>query len=279
MFTKTKRSAAACLLLAVMPILNVYADSRCVLSISPVTTLYFGVEIELPHPDHTHTIPTAHTDIEIPLRFNTGWDIHIKTDSPVANTRVETQGALFPLCESHRKSFSGSAAFQFIGVGPGQTFWHYHQDTAPAPGVDSQDMTQDEINELCLWDPNDLMHNATKEGKWLQMNLIAVRGPEGGHVSMWQESGANPIVFFSTYDGGITDEDVYFIRAKSHAHNSWAFTQPGLYEVDIQVSTWHLCDDSLIADLNNDCVVNLEDFAIMAKQWLTCGSSFNNECP
>jgi len=115
--------------------------------------------------------------------------------------------------------------------------------------------------------------------KWLQVNLVEVRGPEGGHVSMWQESGSNPIVFFSTSEGGITEDDVYYIRANLHAHNSWAFTEPGLYEVDIQVSTYHLCDESLIADINNDCIVNLEDFSLMAQQWFLCGSSFGLGCP
>ncbi len=276
MFENKKRVIKICLMLFVLLVFNASAE-RCVLSISQITTLYFGVEIDLPHPEHPYTIPTAHTDIEIPLRFAMGWDVHINT----ADTRVETEEALFRLGTEHRASFSGSVSpgFQFIGVGPNETFWYYNQSQAPAPGFDSQDIISAEANQLCFWDPNDSVHNATGLQKWLQVNLIEVRGPAGGHVSMWQENGENPFVFFSTHEGGITDEDVYYIKANQHAHNSWAFTKPGFYEVDIQVSTQHFCDESLTADLNDDCIVNLEDFTLMAGQWLACGSSFNPECP
>ena len=268
-----------CLIVFGLGSLNSQAD-YCAFSSSDIKTLYFGVEISLPDPDHPHTIPTAHTDIEIPLLFSNGWDVHIKTDLPDANTRVETEDALFPLDAGHVVSFAGSvpSGWQFVGVGPDEPFWYYNQNDPPAAGVDSQDMTT-ESNELCLWDPNDPGRNATGLDKWLQMNLLEVRGPAGGHVSMFQESGPTPTVFFSTYAGGITGEDVFYIKAKSHSHNSWAFTKTGLYEVDIQVSTFHLCDDSLVADVNDDCIVNLEDFALMAGQWLVCGSSFGLECP
>ncbi len=271
----------ACLILCGFGAVNGYANPNCVLSSSDVVTLYFGVEISLPHPDHPHTIPAAHTDIEIPLLFSSGWDIHILTDLPAANTRVEKEDALFPLDAGHIQSFAGSvpSGWEFVGVGPDETFWYHSQSEPGSAGVDSQDMATAETDELCLWDPNDPTGNSTGFQKWLQVNLIDVRGPAGGHVSMFQESGPTPSVFFSTYDGGITDEDVYYIKVKNHAHNSWTFTKAGLYEVDIQVSTYHLCDDSLIADVNDDCIVNLKDFALMASQWLECGSSFGSECP
>lgn len=268
---------AGCLILVRFGIVNSYAD-RCVWSSSEVTTLYFGVEISLPDPDHPHTVYVPpHTDIEIPLLFSKGWDVHIKTDSPAVNTRVETEDALFPLDAGHRLSFSGSvpSGWEFVGVGPDEIFWYYD----PAPGMDSQDMVTAETDELCLWDPNDPARNATGLYKWLQVNLLEVRGPAGGHVSMFQESGPTPTVFFSTYEGGINDEDVFYIEVKDHDHVIWAFTKAGLYELDIQVSTYHLCDDSLIADINDDCIINLEDFALIASQWLLCGSSFGPECP
>jgi hypothetical protein len=50
----------------------------------------------------------------------------------------------------------------------------------------------------------------------------------------------------STYDGGITDEDVYYITAGAHVHLNMALTKPGLYEIDFRVET------VLAADLLND---------------------------
>jgi len=253
------------------------ADARhCALNTSPVTTLYFGVETDLPCPEHPHTMPPAHTDIQVPLTFNAGWDIYVHTDLPVPETRVETEQALFALTASHRSSFAGSvpSAYRFIGAQAGETFWYYNQSQAPAPGFNSEDMGTMERDELCLWDPNDPSHNAAAEQKWLQVNLIDVRGPEGSHVSMWKETAGSPTVFFSTSDTGITADDVFYIPAGTHSHNSWAFTRPGLYEVDLQVSTYHACDDSLTADINNDCSVDLADMALIAGQWLACGSDF-----
>ena len=254
--------------------------AECVLSNSQVTTLYFGVEIDLPDPEHPHTIPTAHTDIEMPLRFNTGWDIYVNTDLPTTNTRVETEDALFALGQQHRQSFPGTVpeTFEFIGTSPGQTFWYYNQFEAPSPGLDSQAVSPAEKAELCLWDPNDPSGNASGLGEWLQVNLVDVRGPAGGYISMFQE-GATPTVFYSTFDGGITASDVYFIKTNSHSHNSWTFTQPGLYEVDIRVSTYYQCDDTLTTDLNDDCFVNMEDYAILSSYWLRTDCGDPNLCP
>lgn len=275
-----KKMIVSFMLLLGVSIFNANAD-QCAHNSSEIMTIYFGVEIDLPHPDHPDTVPEAHTDIEIPLRFTTGWDIHIKTELPTEDTRIETEDALFPLYTRHRNSFAGSVppAFQFIGAGPDETFWYCDQSDSQAAGFDSQDITLTEKDQLCIWDPNDPAGNIAGFEKWLQINLVDVRGPAGGHVAMFQESGPTPTVFFSTYNGGITDKDVFFIRANQHVHCGWTFTKPGLYEVDFKVSTYHLCDESLLADINNDCIVNLEDFALLASQWLLCGSSFGANCP
>jgi hypothetical protein len=302
----------SCLCVALYGNAAVYGD-YCVLSQSPVVTLYFGVETLPPDPNTAQRIPAAHTDIEIPLRFS-GWDVHLKTDRPAANTRIEIEQAFFALGPEHRFAFQGAVppAFAFIGAAPGETFWYYDQERPPAPGFDSQDMTAAERNALCLWDPNDPTRNANAPGRWLRVHLVEVRGPEDGHIAMWQEAGASPRVFFSTFDGGITESDVFYIPAGQHAHNSWAFTRPGLYEVALQISTSIRCDAALTADINSDCKVDVGDFARlagywlredcalapncgqaditdsgqvdindlleMAMQWLLCGSPFESEC-
>jgi|GEM_PF-2966427 len=304
---------ASCLCVVFYGSAAVYGD-YCVLSQSPVVTLHFGVETPPSDPNTAQTIPAAHTDIEIPLRFS-GWDVHIKTDRPASDTRIETEQAYFALGTEHRFAFQGAVppAFAFIGAAPGETFWYYDQGQPPAPGVDSQDMTAAEHNALCLWDPNDPTRNANAPGRWLRVNLVEVRGPEDGHLAMWQEAGASPTVFFSTFDGGITESDVFYIPAGQHTHNNWAFTRPGRYEVELQISTYIRCDAALTADINGDCRVDWADFALLAAhwlrdacagqpdcdradvaesgqvdindllelatQWLLCGSPFESECP
>lgn len=265
------------------------AAGKCVLSQSEIVTLYFGVET--PPPDTGfQIIPQAHTDIEIPLRFQGGWDVHINTDLPAANTRIETENAFFAIDESRRLELSEiPPGFEFIGAQPNQPFWFYDGFNV-APGVDSQDMTTAELESLCPWNPSRPAKGANSDQKWLRVRLASVRGPQGGQVAMF-EDGQPPIVFFATSDG-IDNNDEYYIVAKMHSHKSWTFTKPGLYEIDIQVSTYYQCDASLTEDRNGDCVVNLEDFAGLAAedwmindllqfvgQWLDCGSPFDSECP
>jgi hypothetical protein len=257
------------------------SHAGCVLSSSEVITLNFKVEHELSEPNSYTLIPDdEHTDIEIPLLFDIGWDIHINSGPQGGTTtRIETEAGMFALTSDHQKTYGGSASFQFIGVNPGETYWRFLQGEEPSPGFDSQDILSAESNELCLWDPNDPAGNTSGFGKWLQVNLVEVRGPVGGHISLYQESGINPNVFFSTFDGGITEKDVYFIQASAHAHNSWAFTEPGLYEVDIQISTFFQCDETLTADLNDDCFVNMDDYSILSHYWLQTNCGDPNVCP
>ncbi len=260
---------------AVLPALSQPLWGECVRSQSDIVTIYFGVETEIPNPNHPQTVPVAHTDIEIPLLFS-GWDIHLKNDTA---GRIETEQALFALDQTHRFSLASVPSYyDFLGVDNNETFWYYNKDFYPSPGFDSEDM-QGEVDLFCMWDPNDPNRHITTSGKWFQVNLIDVRGPEGAYVSMFQENGSNPFVFFSTYVDGINDSDVYFIQAKLHSHASWVFTQPGLYEVDLQVSTWYQCDDMLTADLNDDCFVNLNDYAILSHYWLQTDCGDPNSCP
>ncbi len=272
-----KKASVFCLRSALLSVLicGVCFADYCVLNESPIITLYFGVETELPDPSHPVTVPAAHTDIEIPLRFS-GWDIHFRND---LFGRIEPEDGLFALGQSHRYTLSAvPASFAFLGVEAGQTFWYYGASNPPSPGFDSQDMTGAEAGYLCTWNPNDPARNAKTPAMWLKVRLMDVRGPEGGQLSMWQETSHQPIVYFSTHDGGITEEDVYYIPVNVHSHNSWAFTKPGLYAVDLRVSTYTRCDGSLTGDLNGDCFVDLADFEVLSRYWLRQDCGDPNSC-
>ncbi len=265
------------------------AAGQCVQSQSEVVTLYFGVET--PPPDaHFQTIPSAHTDIETPFHFIGGWDVHIKTDLPARDTRIETEDAFFAVTADSHFIFEDSvpSAYAFIGAAANEIFWLYGGYEV-SPGFHSQDMDL-EVSALCQWNPNKPAKGANSNQKWLQVRLVAVRGPAGGQVAMFDDD-VTPIMFFATSDG-IDNNDAYYIVVKNHSHKSWTFTKPGLYEVDLQIATYYQCDASLTEDRNGDCVVDLEDFAALAAeewilndlltfvgQWLDCGSPFDSECP
>ncbi len=241
------------------------ADDNCVMITSKVFTVHFGIETPLPDLNHPIVIPPAHTDIDIPITPS-GWDFSISTDSPSPDTRIELAEGLFHRGLGDRFVWPGISGFAFIGAETDQTIWPFFQSNdPPSPGFASPGS---DIANLCSWNPQDLNHNAVKSEKWLRVELVEVRGPVGGHVSMWQESGTSPTVFFSTFLGGIDDNDVYYIIAGKHAHNAWAFTMPGHYEVDLRVNTVYKCDPELTADIDGDCRVTLNDVQMVSMYWL-----------
>ena len=244
-----------------------------VLSTSDVVTIYFGVELDGSEPRPPITMPSVHTDIRVSLLFS-GLDIYLNSDSIGP---VEPNEGMFDVDEQFQYQLgSVPSSLAFLGVQAGQTFWYYRYD--PYPGFNSTD-TGDEIDYLWPWNPKDPIHQANSDDTWLKVQLMDVRGPEDGYVSMFDEgSTGNPIVFFSTYDGGITEDDVYYIPTNVHSHKSWAFTQPGLYEVDLQVSTYYACDGTLTGDLNDDCFVDIEDYAVLSRYWLRQDCNDPNNC-
>ena len=75
------------------------------------------------------------------------------------------------------------------------------------------------------------------EGEWIRLELVDVRGPDGGKFSVWQtDSFGNPTVWMATHT--VRPPDAYFIRPGDHAHANFAFTKAGVYEVDFRASAY-----------------------------------------
>jgi surface-anchored protein len=66
------------------------------------------------------------------------------------------------------------------------------------------------------------------------LTLKAVDGP--GHFALY-ETGmfGNPTVFMNSRDG-IDSGDAIILNAGAHRHANWAFSEPGLYRVDVEAS-------------------------------------------
>ena len=43
--------------------------------------------------------------------------------------------------------------------------------------------------------------------------------------------------------------------------------QTGDYELAVSAG---VCSELALSDLNGDCIVNMQDFAILASEWMTC---------
>jgi surface-anchored protein len=75
--------------------------------------------------------------------------------------------------------------------------------------------------------------------KWITYRLRSVRfsGMGEGHVSCWTtDENGDPVVWFSTAAGGLTDEDSFHMVEGGHMHVNWAFSHVGWYEIDLQAS-------------------------------------------
>ena len=217
---------------------------------SVVKTLYFGVETPTPDPAHPETVDLCHTDIDIPYA-SCAWRFAVSADdqpatpgNPDGDRAIDFADALLYVNPAAQwNSPSIPSAFAFIGAVPNETFWILPQSYDPnvlyLGFASDKAMTPAELAALAAWNPGDPRNSANVNGKWIRVQLVDVRGPAGGHFSVWQtDDFGSPVAYISTYDGGITSQDVYHDLAGSHSHMNWGFTKPGLYEIDIQVSTY-----------------------------------------
>lgn len=125
------------------------------------------------------------------------------------------------------------AKWSFLGAAAGEPVWIFPETrstTTPWPGVGAYD---NQPGDFARYFESDPRVNATAE--WLKMQLLAVRGPEGGHFSLYQSGLTDPVVFMTTSDG-IGADDIAWIPNLDHIHYHWAFTKPGLYQVDVAAS-------------------------------------------
>ncbi len=261
---------------------SVLADDNCTLISSDITTFYFGIETPVPDVNHPITIDFFHTDIEVSIT-NSGWDISVSSDdpgSPIGEGGIAPEDALLYVNANSRIMLSSiPSGFDFLGAKPGETIRVLPQ--TEGSGVLPLGLCTEEtdISRLCNWNPND-PRGADTIDKWLEVKVVGVRGPVDANFSMWQVDGINPpVVFVSTHEGGLTDDDVFYISAGSHSHLNWGFTKPGLYEIDFRISTVYKCDISLTADITpignefyrGNCIVDFYDFALFASHWLEIG--------
>jgi surface-anchored protein len=264
-----------CLLTAGLP---AGAQGHCA-KVSTEVTLHFGIETDVPDPNHPITVDLYHTDFEVSFRAS-GWAVVVSYDGPAAGTGgsdIPPQDALLYGNVNSRWVLSSIPAdFAFIGAKPGEPFWILPQSAGSGALALGLAAEQVDVDRLCRWNPRD-KRGADSSDRWFEVQLLEVRGPADADFALWQADGVHaPVVYMSTHDGGITADDVFYLTAGSHVHANWGFTQPGGYAVRFRVSTVLRCDDWLTADwappgdgvYYGDGRVDFQDFAWMAARWL-----------
>jgi surface-anchored protein len=225
-------------------------------------TVRFGVEAD--HPGSLR-IDDQHADLEVPYRAGGSFAPFVNADDDGNHPFDQAHYYANPGARINLPSIP--PGFEFIGAQPNQDFWVLPQTQDPGVlflGVAAESMSPGDLGELVAWNPGDPRHGANVSNLWLELRLVAARGPADGQFSVWQTSGGGqPVVYYSTFDGGITAQDKLFQLAGSHDHFNWAFTRSGLWEIDFQLRSFTSLS-WLGGDANLDGRVNLADFNALA---------------
>jgi surface-anchored protein len=174
------------------------------------------------------------TRININMKFdNMMWDLNAHDE--FADVLYDADKVLFYLNETKRRTVPDDPAFAFIGADPGSTIWVLPQVFDPAGlsvGVSAEEISTETFASYEEQDPR-----VNAEGPWVKLTLKAVRGP--GQLSVWQNDAFGRPVLWMATSHGLTDQDAVFIYASLDADFNWAFTAPGMYEIDV-VASAHL---------------------------------------
>jgi hypothetical protein len=220
-------------------------------------TLRFGIEQDFPM---STRIDNAHADVE--LNYDAGVELNMFADSPAGVGPISTTH-FYGNTNTRFTPASIPPAFAFLGGTVGQTMWVLPQSQFSNRiylGVDSQLITSADRSEMQNWNPGEPRNSANTLDKYIEMQLIEFRGPAGSSVSLYQTNAqGQPIVHWSSFDAGISEQDTVFVRSVGHQHFNWAFTKSGLYEVDVQLRTLTTVD-LLKGDADRDNDVDLADF-------------------
>lgn len=172
-----------------------------------------------------------HVDIGLAYEDD-AWDLHVHDETNDAEYAPD-EALLYGGANTQAKR-PADPAFGFIGVGSGSQYWRLPQTQAPGKiflGVGAEEISN---GTFASWTVTDPRVDAT--GAYIILELIDVRGP--GDFSVWSSTDDGPLVWMSTFDGGITADDRLYQLEGSHSHYNWGFTQPGLYEVDFRATAY-----------------------------------------
>jgi surface-anchored protein len=175
------------------------------------------------------------TRINIDINYDdvNGWDLGAHDE--LHDIAYGADEVLFYASKADRRTVPADPDFAFLGAGPGDTVWVLPQVFDPARlsvGVSAEGIADGTFASYFERDPR-----VRSTAPWVKLTLKAVRGP--GEVSVWQNDAfGRPIVWMATADG-VTRHDAVFIFSGRDSDYNWAFTAPGIYEIDV-VASAHL---------------------------------------
>jgi surface-anchored protein len=175
-------------------------------------------------------IDMTRINIDIAYDDQNGWDLGAHDE--FADVAYAADQVLFYVSEAERRTVPNNPDFAFLGADPGTPVWVLPQVFDPARlsvGVSAEEIADGTFAAYYESDPR-----VQSEAPWVKLTLKAVRGP--GELSVWQNDAfGQPVLWMATSDG-LTEDDAVFIFSGRDSDYNWAFTAPGIYEIDVVAS-------------------------------------------
>ncbi len=187
--------------------------------------------------------PTLFTTEQVNLHADytgSSWGVDYTTVGKSATTSAVADSAVY-VPPAARGTAPTGPAFAFLGVTAGQAYiLPQTQDlTLPYLGINA---TSSAAGALASYQPNDSRVAGVKP--WVRVDVAAVRGPANGKVSAYQTTAGVPTVWVASSDG-ISAKDSFYVAAGTTQQYSWAFTVPGVYQVDVTATGYRGPNQSL----------------------------------
>ena len=196
--------------------------------------------------------PTLYTDERVDLQADytgSSWSVdYTNYGSPSSfgsgfffgGTSTVADSAFYvPL--SARVATPTGAAFGFIGAGNGGQAYILPQVQDPALPWLGISSTGSFPGTLTAYQTGDSRAVGTKA--WVRLDVTAVRGP--GKVSIYQTSATGVPTNWVASGDGIGAKDSIYLASGAAQHYSWAFTQPGVYQVDVSATGYRGANQTL----------------------------------
>ncbi|QDS91740.1 Calx-beta domain protein [Roseimaritima multifibrata] len=204
---------------------------------NPLVEDFFGGEVfsihRRPAREITNFYTEGHGDIRVAYADRV-WNLDINPDA--LDGPFEADEVLIVGGPDSQVTAPSDPEFDFLGAEAGSDIYVLPQSnvppTIPDLGIGGSGIA---TGTLASYHSDDPRVDAT--APWVELQLVDMRGPEGGQFSVYSSELEGPNAWIATSDG-ITDQDGVFIQAGSHNHLNWAFTKPGIYEVDVFASAF-----------------------------------------
>jgi hypothetical protein len=179
--------------------------------------------------------PLGSGEVDVALTFGGALGLEL-VDVPGGEVAYDPADVLLFVGPAARTAQPANPAFAFIGAGAGNPVWIVPQIENPNVlylGLEAEDIDPGTFATYFEADPR-----VSATGEFVRVSFVDVRGP--GQFSVWEIGPAGELtVWASTAQGGLTAADAYFTTSGApDVHLNYGFTAPGLYEVDVVLSTF-----------------------------------------